>query len=185
VYLFTRNKNVDLFNSLQIIRAMFNNGEGVESLIKNIADRKYGYISKQFNKIILRSQAGQNLEMVIEEMMQKEKNKFFKYLLSSLKLSIEKNIDVNYTIDQIEQQIIQEQKGEIDKYINRTNRTSLFTLYVAFLPFLYIIIEVINWVMTDFFEDGEAIIDDKFRIGFFTFCLIALLIMTIMSMYND
>ena len=117
MHLFEKNKNVDLFNSLQLIRMQFNSGQGVQSLIKNISEKQYGVVSKKFAKIMKKADEGMELATAIGETQNKERDKYIKLLLHSFKLSIEQDIDINMAIDEVEQELLDDQKETFDNYI--------------------------------------------------------------------
>lgn len=184
MHLFENNRNVDLFNSLQLIRLHSLNGEAVQSLLKHIAERKYGYVSRRFAKILSITDKGVELAQAIDDVQKHEPNKYLKFLMSSIRSSIDQAIDLNYVIEEIEEQIIDEQKNIFDKYILYTNRMSMAALYVTFAPFIYVILEIINWVVVDFME-GSSFMSDSIRIGFFVANTVALLLITMLINKNE
>jgi hypothetical protein len=107
-----------------------------------------------------------------------------KNLFNTFKLSVEQDLDMNQAIDQIEQQIIDDHKELIDGFILHSNRFLMAQLYVCFLPFFFIIAEIINWVFTDFMEVPLTFINESVRIGYFIFNSVVLLIFVIIARYE-
>ena len=182
--LFVGCENVNIFNSLQMIRIMFNNGQGVQTLVKNISEKKYGIVSDKFKAILKETDIGKPLGEAIDAASMKEKNKYMKYLLNTFRISVDHDTDINQSIDEIEKQLLDDQKSLIDKFILHSNRMLMFSLYTCFLPFLYIILEIINWVLTDFMETPIAFINESFRLYFWIFVTLFIGVFTLFIRYT-
>lgn len=185
MHLFHKNKNVELFNSLQIIRLQNENGEGIQSLIANIAQKNYGYVSYRFKEIIRGTERGLDISKSIENVQNSEKNKYFKYLLDCFKLSVEQGLDLSVPINEIEQRIMVDQKTSIDHFVTKTNNFSMFAIYTMFIPFFYILAEIINWVFTDFMEVSNPILTDDMRKLIFIGNTIAIGVMVLLLRVKD
>lgn len=182
MHLFNKNTNIEIFNSLQVIRIMSQAGDGIQTIIEKVS-KSEGYVANKFKKIIYLNNKGVELEKAISKIH--EPNKFLNNVLNTFKISLEQNIDLEEGIKQIEEQIIDEQKNSIDKFILHTNRFSFILTYVTFLSFFYLIIEIINWVFKEFIEEGQALINDSFRMGFFIFGIVIFLLLSLMIKKND
>jgi hypothetical protein len=128
---------------------------------------------------------GITLSQAIDKVQKNERNKYFKYFLNAMKISLEEGIDLNYTIEEVENQILNDQKDNVDDFILHTNKSLMWVLYSLFLPFFFLIIEIVNWVFESFFDDGEAIIDDQFRLYYFIFTLAALALLSLATIKRD
>ena len=184
MHLFYKNPNVELFNILQIIRIQSENGEGVQSLVKNLSKKNYGFISARFKEIIGLTEKGDEFAVAIDRVMSVEKNKFFHGLLNVFKLAIEGNVNFNYAINDIEEKILEEQKISFDNYVIHVSKFSTGAFYVLLIPFIYLVLMIINWVATSFFEGGQEILDTNLRMILFIFNAVLLLLAVLMMRFN-
>jgi len=143
VHLFYKNKSVELFNALQVIRIQYNSGIGIQTIIKAVADGKYGLISQRCKYIMTNVNKNIELSVVLNDLLSHERNRVLAYLFNTMKLAIEGNIDLNYVINELEEQIITKQKENIEGFIAYSKGFSLWTLYIFFFPVFYLLILVI------------------------------------------
>lgn len=182
MHLYEGNRDVEIYNSLQILRIKSESGKGVQSLISEMQGK--GYVAKKFEEIIKKANSGIELDKAIFEVQKHEKNKYLNNLLNSFRISIEQNINLKAAIDQIEEQILEEHKENIDKFVSHTNFISGIALYTSFLPFLYIVIEILNWTYGEFIGNPSGFLTDNLRILIFGGSLVVFLIATLITRYE-
>jgi hypothetical protein len=182
--LFQKNVNSDLLVAIEYIKVLFTSNYGLESVIYDISNKKFGHVTGMAKSALSHVRGGKTLQesLMIEKAANQNKNML--YFISALGgVSTQ---DILRRLDDVGKHIIAEKKIYVDNFIDNLKAKMGWIIMLAALPLLiYFLTELSTDLFSEMFKSFTPAIKQNVCLAAISLSALGIFAVLIMLRYRE